>query len=221
MPVQFSGWEVVDDGASFPGVLLNAGQSPQDQGVYTMYHGTSVASARLIIANGFRRSLTGMLGEGVYVSRSMLKASSYPKNSKKSERVVLEVRVRVGRVKRIDKDDHPLQYTWSTSGYNTAWVPPNCGMQSVPSGLEEDCVYDPNRVKVVCIAKAPSAAIERELQQLVARSTSGGGGSAPDGCPLCKRMTQQGSPHIKQQCWKCGEKICILMSKHFCPVCKI
>ncbi|CAB1435363.1 unnamed protein product [Pleuronectes platessa] len=219
MPVDFSGWEVVDDGASFTGVLLKTSQKPQDQGVYTMYHGTSVASARLIIAHGFKQSTGGMLGKGVYVSRSMLKASSYPKGSSHADRVVLEVLARVGHVKRIDKDNHPLQLTWSSQGYDTAWVPPNCNMKSVPSGLEEDCVFDPNRVKVVCIAEAPNATIKKELQQLVARSsTRVGGGSAPDRCSLCKRTTQQGSQHIEQQCWMCGKQICILMSKHFCPV---
>ncbi|KAF4117573.1 hypothetical protein G5714_002126 [Onychostoma macrolepis] len=37
--------------------------------------------------------------------------------------------------------------TWHQHGYDTAWVPPNCGM--APRGLEEDCVYDPNRIKVL------------------------------------------------------------------------
>ena len=32
-------------------------------------------------------------------------------------------------------------------GYDTAWVPPHCGM--VPSGLEEDCVYDTKRIVVL------------------------------------------------------------------------
>uniref|UniRef100_A0A672JNA7 Grass carp reovirus (GCRV)-induced gene 2p n=1 Tax=Salarias fasciatus TaxID=181472 RepID=A0A672JNA7_SALFA len=160
--VQFSGWEVVDDGASFPGVMLqslNAEQEPKDRGVYTMYHGTSVASARLIIAKGFEQSQKGMLGKGVYVSRDRKKAQRYPLNARNSDRVVLELRVRVGRVKRIDKDDHPLQYTWNAKGYDTAWVPPNCGMKAVPSGLEEDCVFDPKRVQVVGVVQADSSVL--------------------------------------------------------------
>uniref|UniRef100_A0A3P9NDW1 Grass carp reovirus (GCRV)-induced gene 2p n=1 Tax=Poecilia reticulata TaxID=8081 RepID=A0A3P9NDW1_POERE len=140
MSVQFSGWEVVDDGACFP-----------DRGVYTMYHGTTVANARLIIANGFQQSTKGMLGNGVYVSRDRKKAERYPLNINAADRVVLKLHVRVGRVKRIDKDNHPMQYTWSTQGYDTAWVPPNCGMKAVPSGLEEDCVFDPSRITVVDI----------------------------------------------------------------------
>nr|XP_046243034.1 uncharacterized protein LOC124058140 [Scatophagus argus] len=224
MSVQFSGWEVVDDGASFPGVELGPSQKPQKRGVYTMYHGTSVSSARLIIANGFTQSSRGMLGRGVYVSRDKKKAAHYPLNSQITDRVVLELRVRPGRVKRIDKDNHPMQLSWHTNGYDTAWVPPNCGMTAVPSGLEEDCVFDPKRVQVVGIAKAPNNTIQKDLEQLLSKTAKnkgggggGGGNGAADGCLLCKRRTQQGSPHIKQQCWKCGQNICILMTKHFCP----
>uniref|UniRef100_A0A3Q3LQZ9 Uncharacterized LOC113138553 n=1 Tax=Mastacembelus armatus TaxID=205130 RepID=A0A3Q3LQZ9_9TELE len=220
MSVKFSGWEVVDDGASFPGVELGPSQKPQNQGVYTMYHGTSVDNARLIIANGFKQSARGMLGVGVYVSRDTNKASKYPLNSNDSDRVIFQLLVRVGRVKRIDKDNHPLQYTWSSQGYDTAWVPPNCGMKAVPSGLEEDCVFDPKRVKVVGIAKA-SDAVLTELQQLVVKSlntdTSGDAG-ALDTCSLCKRKTQQGTPHIQQPCWGCGQNICSLLTRHVCPV---
>uniref|UniRef100_A0A4W6GAL6 Grass carp reovirus (GCRV)-induced gene 2p n=1 Tax=Lates calcarifer TaxID=8187 RepID=A0A4W6GAL6_LATCA len=171
MSVQFSGWEVVDDGASFPGVELGPSQTPQNRGIYAMYHGTSVASARLIIANGFKQSTGGMLGPGVYVSREMKKASNYPLKSNPSDRVVLNVRVRVGCVKRIDKDNHPMQKTWHSHGYDTAWVPPKCGMKSVPSGLEEDCVFDPKRVKVVGIAKAPNTNVEKELKQLLGKKS--------------------------------------------------
>ncbi|KAK9979109.1 hypothetical protein ABG768_012554 [Culter alburnus] len=37
--------------------------------------------------------------------------------------------------------------TWNQHGYDTAWVPVNCGM--VNSGLEEDCVYDPSRIRIL------------------------------------------------------------------------
>uniref|UniRef100_A0A3Q2FL29 Grass carp reovirus (GCRV)-induced gene 2p n=1 Tax=Cyprinodon variegatus TaxID=28743 RepID=A0A3Q2FL29_CYPVA len=129
-------------------MLLGASQEPKDRSVYTMYHGTTAANAHLIITNGFQQSQKGMLGKGVYVSRDRKKAERYPLNINASDRVVLKLHVRVGRVKRIDKDNHPMQYTWSAQGYDTAWVPPNCGMKAVPSGLEEDCVFDPSRIKV-------------------------------------------------------------------------
>uniref|UniRef100_A0A3Q0R9Q8 Grass carp reovirus (GCRV)-induced gene 2p n=1 Tax=Amphilophus citrinellus TaxID=61819 RepID=A0A3Q0R9Q8_AMPCI len=207
-------WEVTYDDDS-PRVELGASQMPKDKGVYTMYHGTSIANARLIIANGFQQSQGGMLGNGVYVSRDKNKAQRYPLNSSPANRVVLELRVRVGRVKRIDKDNHPMQYTWNKNGYDTAWVPPNCGMKAVPSGLEEDCVFDPKRVTVVGIAMAPDTVLT-ELQQLVANSVRGdlSGDAALGVCSLCKRKQQQESPHTRQPCWGCGQNICILMSKH-------
>ncbi|KAL6114373.1 uncharacterized protein ACO6RY_05155 [Pungitius sinensis] len=220
MSLKFSGWEVVDDGASSPGVELEESQKPRNKGVYTMFHGTSTASARLILANGFNQSSGGMLGKGVYVSRDKKKAAHYPLNSPIADRVVFEVRVRVGRVKRIDQDDHPMQYTWHTHGYDTAWVPPRCGLKAVRSGLEEDCVFDPKRVQVVGIAKAPNATVQKALQEVLSktsRKAGQGGDGAAHACPLCKRTTQQGAPHITQQCWECGKNICILMSKHVCP----
>lgn len=217
----FFGWEVTYDDDS-PRVELGASQEPKDSGAYTMYHGTSIGNGRLIIANGFRQSSGGMLGKGVYVSRDKKKAERYPIGSNDSDRVVLELRVRVGRVKRIDRDNHPMQYTWSSQGYDTAWVPPNCGMRAVPSGLEEDCVFDPRNIKVVGIAKAPPSVLT-ELQQLVAGSQKNAGAALHGGdttnlCSLCKRKVQQGCPHIKQACWGCGQNICTLMTKHVCPV---
>ncbi|XP_022048237.2 uncharacterized protein LOC110950129 [Acanthochromis polyacanthus] len=225
MSVQFFGWEVTYDDNS-PRQELGASQAPKDRGVYTMYHGTSVANARLIIANGFQQSQKGMLGKGVYVSRDKKKADRYPLNNNRSDRVNLELRVRVGRVKRIDKDNHPMQYTWSAQGYDTAWVPPNCGMVAVPSGLEEDCVFDPKRVEVVGIARADPSVLT-ELQELVAKrrlsggnsgAGSSGGAAVADVCSLCKRKKQQGSSHYSQPCWGCGQNICPLQVKHVCSV---
>lgn len=126
---------------------LAGGATPQNGNVYTMYHGTSEDGARAIIAKGFKQSTDGMLGPGVYVSRDINKASKYPLDLPRHERVVLKLEVRVGRVKKIDRQGHPLQKTWHDEGYNTAWVPPNCGM--VPSGQEEDCIWNPKRVKVI------------------------------------------------------------------------
>uniref|UniRef100_A0AAY4BXE6 PARP catalytic domain-containing protein n=1 Tax=Denticeps clupeoides TaxID=299321 RepID=A0AAY4BXE6_9TELE len=123
---------------------------------YTMYHGTRVETARSIIQNGFQQSADGMLGPGVYVSRDQKKARRYPLNSLDSDRVVLQLRVDCGKIKRIDIDNHPMQKSWHSQGYDTAWVPPNCGMKAVPSGLEEDCIWDPNRIKVTNVIAAPN-----------------------------------------------------------------
>lgn len=211
----YFGWEVIYDDDTF--AELGAAQEPKNRGIYTMYHGTSVANARLIIANGIQQSSKGMLGKGVYVSRDRSKAERYPLKWPDADRVVLELRVRVGRVKRIDKDNHPLQYTWSSQGYDTAWVPPKCGMKAVPSGLEEDCVFDPKRVQVVGVAKADSTVLS-ELRGLLATKLgeATGNNSAVNVCSQCQSNQQDGLPHMLQQCWGCGQNICALMIKHVC-----
>uniref|UniRef100_A0A8C5N0X2 Poly [ADP-ribose] polymerase n=1 Tax=Leptobrachium leishanense TaxID=445787 RepID=A0A8C5N0X2_9ANUR len=133
--------------------------------IYVMYHGTTVAAAIQIIMNGFSQSKDGMLGRGVYVSRNQDKAARYPLGDQ-SDQVILKLRVNVGKVKKIDRQYNLMQKTWHDHGYDTAWVPAYCGM--VKSGLEEDCVWDPKRIKVVGIVQAPPGYLP-QLQQLVAR----------------------------------------------------
>jgi len=111
---------------------------------YTMYHGTSASNAQSIRRSGFRPSTVGMLGPGVYLSRDKRKAQAY---AKAHGDVILTCRVSVGKVKCINRQGHPLQQTWHQHGYDSAWVPPNCGM--VASGLEEDCVWDPQRIQIL------------------------------------------------------------------------
>ena len=116
---------------------------------YVMYHGTTKRAAQSIMWTGFQQSTKGMLGPGVYLSRDLQKASRYPIDHPESDRAVIRVRVDVGKVIAINRQNHPYQKTWHDLGYDTAWVPPNCGM--VKSGLEEDCVWDPNRIQIIKI----------------------------------------------------------------------
>jgi len=136
-----------DDFTLPPGVTPLDHPEPKPGQTYVMYHGTSQEAAKAIRRNGFQRSRGGMLGPGVYLSRDLQKASRYPLGLHEHERVVLRVKVNVGKVKKIDKQDHPDRRTWHDRGYDTAWVPPDCGM--VKSGLEEDCVWDPARITVM------------------------------------------------------------------------
>ncbi|XP_046724345.1 uncharacterized protein LOC124398286 [Silurus meridionalis] len=140
-------WAEDDLGPEVP--CLESWSQPIDGKVYIMYHGTSREAAAKIIINGFKLSAGGMLGRGVYLSRDLNKASRYPLVLPENLRVVLKVRVKVGKVKKIDHQGHLMQKTWHDHGYDTAWCPPNCGM--VPSGLEEDCVWDPSRIQVIDI----------------------------------------------------------------------
>uniref|UniRef100_A0A3B3YI77 PARP catalytic domain-containing protein n=1 Tax=Poecilia mexicana TaxID=48701 RepID=A0A3B3YI77_9TELE len=130
-----------------PGAIRLLTPQPADGKTYVMYHGTTQASAQSILARGFRQSKDGMLGRGVYLSRDLEKASRYPIGHPEWDKVVIKVKVNVGKVKAITKQNHPLQKTWHDHGYDTAWVPPNCGMTE--SGLEEDCVWDPRRIVIL------------------------------------------------------------------------
>ncbi|KAG7321106.1 hypothetical protein KOW79_015521 [Hemibagrus wyckioides] len=136
----------------YPGIpSLESCSEPADGQKYRMYHGTSSEAAEKIKKNGFRPSAGGMLGRGVYLSRDLNKASRYPLDLPEHQRVVIRVRVNVGRVKKIDRQGHPMQKTWHDYGYDTAWCPPGCGM--VRSGLEEDCVWDPSRIEFLDIIR--------------------------------------------------------------------
>ncbi|KAM8845624.1 uncharacterized protein AB9W97_000682 [Spinachia spinachia] len=121
--------------------------------IYVMYHGTTTEAAQSILEGGFRQSEGGMLGPGVYLSRDLQKASRYPTDRPEGGRVVIRVTVNVGKVIVIKYQGHPRQKNWHDARFgevfDTAWVPPNCGM--VKSGSEEDCVWEPNRIQILGI----------------------------------------------------------------------
>eukprot|EP00928_Gymnodinium_smaydae_P026620 TRINITY_DN20843_c0_g3_i1.p1 TRINITY_DN20843_c0_g3~~TRINITY_DN20843_c0_g3_i1.p1 ORF type:complete len:884 (-),score=113.95 TRINITY_DN20843_c0_g3_i1:213-2864(-) len=110
---------------------------------FEMFHGTSRENAHSIERYGFRPTVDGMLGPGVYCSRDLRKARRYGA-------VVLRLSVQLGRVIKIDKRGHPLQKIWQTEvggSFDAAWVPPNSGV--VPSGLEENCVRSPSQIVIL------------------------------------------------------------------------
>ena len=120
-----------------------------------MYHGTRPEFAALIEQNGFKPSTQGLLGPGVYVSRDI-------KKSRKYGSTILEVMVSVGKVCRADKHPEMIPKGYGRSapwhddgGFDTAWVPPDCpasvfrGAHFSEGIVEEDCVWDPSRVKVM------------------------------------------------------------------------
>uniref|UniRef100_A0A3B4ZHE0 PARP catalytic domain-containing protein n=1 Tax=Stegastes partitus TaxID=144197 RepID=A0A3B4ZHE0_9TELE len=133
------------------GVVRLETQRPDNGKTYVMYHGTTRRNALSITISGFRQSADGMLGRGIYLSRDLQKASRYPLNHPEHDRVVLKVTVNVGKVIAINYQGHPLQKNWHDYGYDTAWVPPNCGM--VNSGLQENCVWDPERIQIIKVVK--------------------------------------------------------------------
>ena len=126
----------------------------QDSTVLTMYHGTSLDNAKSIMRDGFRPSVDGLLGPGVYLTRDLVKASHYGQ-------AIVEVRAAVGRTAVVNAKGHRLQRSWHYRGaapgghaYDSAWIPPDCGVSK--SNLEEHCVRDPSRVVAVCIREGVS-----------------------------------------------------------------
>ncbi|CAL8316671.1 unnamed protein product [Arctogadus glacialis] len=150
-------WEE-DDFQLLSGIEKIGHEKPNCGQTYVMYHGTTRTNATAILSEGFRQSANGMLGRGVYLSRDMKKASRYPINTPDSERSVLMVEINVGNAIAINYQGHPCQKNWHDRRYgevfDTAWCPPNCGRTM--SGMEEDCVWDPNRITIVkCITPTP------------------------------------------------------------------
>ncbi len=118
-----------------------------------MYHGTSGANAAVAKGAGVHglAPTRGMLGVGVYCSRELQKARAYATDTTggNSGGVIFELRVSGGNVKAIRSlGEDPLQQTWHDAGFDSAWVPPGVN----PSGLEEHCVWDPKRVRIVGVA---------------------------------------------------------------------
>ncbi|KAJ1189352.1 hypothetical protein NDU88_006100 [Pleurodeles waltl] len=181
-----------------------------------MYHGTHKSNAVSIITNGFRPSSDGLLGAGIYISRNKQKAMCYPLNTSDNDRVVFKLRVRVGKVKKIDCNNHQMQKTWHQNGYDTAWVPPNSNISTIKSGREEDCVWDPKRITVLGISHCDDEQLKTELKGLIAKKkrASSRGKFKRRPCKVC--LKEMKGTHILLECWHCKKAICPFLSVHKC-----
>ncbi|XP_053474548.1 grass carp reovirus (GCRV)-induced gene 2o isoform X2 [Ictalurus furcatus] len=202
--VRFAGWCAVQDSNT-----LSEDEAPELGRVYTMFHGTHIDNAKDIIINGFKQSTRGMLGKGVYVSRNIQKAKCYPLRTDKNDQVVFKLKVNVGKVKKIDVNNHPLRTSWHDDGYDCAWVPPHSNISAIKSGREEDCVWDPKRITVVDVACCVDEGKRRKLRNLIRRHVSS------DECPAC-RQSSPDLPHDVRDCWACGGRICPFEKEHVC-----
>ncbi|XP_067278754.1 gig2-like protein DreN [Pseudorasbora parva] len=205
MPVEFSGWEACCDKSKH----LKPGQEPKKSHGYTMYHGTHKTNAPAIISTGFRPSAGGTLGPGVYCSRDINKAMGYPACAP-NDRVVLKLRVRVGKVKRIDSQSLNLMTSWHQNGYDTAWLP------AAVYGLEEDCVFDPKRLTVTGIAHCTDSSAKSSLESLIKQKNQSQDPQGKDlkPCKGCGMQTQD--QHTVEKCWSCKASICPFMKNHVC-----
>ena len=55
-------------------------------------------------------------------------------------------------MKKITDANDPLAKTWSRK-YDSAWVPPQCNLRMIPSGMEENCVKSTKQVRVLGICR--------------------------------------------------------------------
>ncbi|KAL2094968.1 hypothetical protein ACEWY4_009687 [Coilia grayii] len=204
--ITFAGWEALEDRS------LSANDEPKSGRTYTMFHGTHLSNAKTIINNGFQPSKDGLLGTGVYISRNKDKAKCYPLKTDKNEKVVFKLKVSVGKVKKIDCDNHPMQKTWHQNGYDCAWVPPKSNISSIKSGREEDCVWDPKRITIVDVACCVDDGKRKELRKLIHRRNG-----TQDVCSSCHQNIPGGqNQHDIERCWNCGKKVCPFKRKHVC-----
>ncbi|XP_064424763.1 uncharacterized protein LOC135352571 [Latimeria chalumnae] len=210
MSFTFFGWESVSDTKNH----LKSDQEPERGGSYTMYHGTYLRSAKDIISNGFKPSRDGLLGAGVYISRDINKAMCYPVKTDKKDKVVFKLKVRVGKVKKIDSDNHPLQKSWHQNGYDTAWVPPKSNITTIKSGREEDCVWDPKRITIADIAFCMDNQTKQELRKLLKKPETKNAGSTEENCQICEKGKERFHP--VEKCWGCKKVICPFMDRHVC-----
>ena len=109
-----------------------------------VYHCTSKAAANAIMDGGFRPSLNGMLGAGVYCTTDRSKAVAFAKGYGDDGRVIVG-RTQFGNTATVDATD-ARRGKYSETGWqrshDTAYVPRGEGVSR-----PEHCVKDPERVR--------------------------------------------------------------------------
>ena len=135
-------------------------QQAQLDAMEDFYHGTSLEAGLQIQAGGFDVDLSGsnagtMLGNGVYVTRTLKKALHYAMGKAEKpnphEGCVLHLKVDLGKMYTVTGGkkklpDDPLRLTWfePPHSYDSCFSPAGYGGER-----EEHCVRDASRVHVV------------------------------------------------------------------------
>ena len=116
-----------------------------------LYHATSLEAALRIQAEGFRvpngpsqQKAGALLGPGVYASATLQKAIQYCDGPEGG--IVFQLAVDLGKCITLKEND-PMMTTWQQHGYDSAWAPTGAGGRG--AGLEENCMKDPKRIKIV------------------------------------------------------------------------
>lgn len=123
----------VSSSSSYSSVSVSSSDSRDyhlDSNVMTLYHQTNEQNARSILASqSFRCSSSGMAGPGVYFATS--KSDTDHKANNKG--VVLQCRVRLGRVRRVTQSgDSSISFSsLLSSGYDSVEIPRSGGTEYV------------------------------------------------------------------------------------------
>jgi hypothetical protein len=80
----------------------------------------------------------------VYASATLQKALQYCSGPEGG--IVFQLAVDLGRCKTLEEND-PMMTTWHLHGYDSAWAPTGAGGRG--AGLEENCIKDPKRIKII------------------------------------------------------------------------
>lgn len=159
-----------------------------------MFHATdSNAATAIVQSQRFRRSTRGLLGPGVYLSKDRGKAEAY--RNPVGTGPMLKCRVKLGVcIELHDRNGRPdpLMTTWhshcspcrgcSLPGgrcevtgprYNSAWAPAG-QCRAAHCKLEENCVYNPERIDHIEIVDGPGMGMGQEFwpPQPLKRQTS-------------------------------------------------
>ena len=85
-----------------------------------------------------------LLGPGVYASATLQKAIQYCDGPEGG--IVFQLAVDLGKCITLKEND-PMMTTWQQHGYDSAWAPTGAGGRG--AGLEENCMKDPKRIKII------------------------------------------------------------------------
>ena len=134
-----------------------------------LYHATSLEAALRIQAEGFRvpkgpsqQKAGALLGPGVYASATLQKAIQYCDGQEGG--IVFQLAVDLGKCKTLKEND-PMMTTWQQHGYDSAWAPTGAGGRG--AGLEENCMKDPKRIKIVNAIAVHTTKLEQAGYKIV------------------------------------------------------
>ena len=129
---------------------------------HTFHHAKTEASVLRIQEEGFLIPLGsgGLLGPGVYCTPTFKKAMDYLKGP--CEGVILELKIDLGNCNQLVEND-PMMKTWQHD-YDSVWAPFSVA-NPADKEKQENCIKDPQRIKVVSAIVGNTTEAEPILQK--------------------------------------------------------